>query len=240
MHHARKVQCCNAQVRRQATRAKPVCLGPGSILPVNSTSGMIAPTVCFRPERTCACCQAFSVPKPGMLQRFLPEISWCLRISAAWVKPIHAYTISSMSLAWWSYIYIYISLHTYIYIYIYTPIHREGEAGTPRGSSMSWSEELRDAAGAQWSRITQHRFTRELAAGTLDLQVSKGKDLGMGQNLTTRGPQVLVLGSIYHISLGYRFLTHTHMITLGLHRCNAQGREKNRSQVSKTGTDATL
>ncbi|CAJ1449020.1 unnamed protein product [Effrenium voratum] len=38
---------------------------------------------------------------------------------------------------------------------------------------MSWSEELRDAAGAQWSRITQHRFTRELAAGTLDLQVMR-------------------------------------------------------------------
>ena len=41
--------------------------------------------------------------------------------------------------------------------------------------------------------------------------------MGMGQNQTTRGPQVLVHVSIYQGPiLGYLFLTHTHMITTNI------------------------
>ena len=49
--------------------------------------------------------------------------------------------------------------------------------------------------------------------------------LGMGQNLTARGPQVLVIGSIGQGSvLGTLFLTHSHLAgrptCFGLQTCN--------------------
>ena len=36
-----------------------------------------------------------------------------------------------------------------------------------------FTEELRDAAGAQWTRVVNHQFTNELAAGTIDREVLK-------------------------------------------------------------------
>ena len=36
-----------------------------------------------------------------------------------------------------------------------------------------FTEELRDAAGEQWSRVVNHRFTDELATGTIDRDVLK-------------------------------------------------------------------
>ncbi|CAE7366608.1 tenA [Symbiodinium natans] len=37
----------------------------------------------------------------------------------------------------------------------------------------SFSEELRQAAGDQWNRVIHHRWTKELANGTLDLRVMR-------------------------------------------------------------------
>lgn len=36
---------------------------------------------------------------------------------------------------------------------------------------MSFSEELRKAAGEQWTRVITHKFTKQLAAGTIDTDV---------------------------------------------------------------------
>mmetsp|Transcript_66007 Transcript_66007/g.154450 ORF Transcript_66007/g.154450 Transcript_66007/m.154450 type:complete len:221 (+) Transcript_66007:65-727(+) len=38
---------------------------------------------------------------------------------------------------------------------------------------MAFSEELRQAAGEQWDRVINHRWTKELASGTLDLKVMR-------------------------------------------------------------------
>ena len=40
----------------------------------------------------------------------------------------------------------------------------------------AFSEQLRQAAGDQWERIVQHRFTTELAAGTIDRQGTHWKE----------------------------------------------------------------
>eukprot|EP00547_Thalassionema_nitzschioides_P009988 CAMPEP_0194229826 /NCGR_PEP_ID=MMETSP0156-20130528/44092_1 /TAXON_ID=33649 /ORGANISM="Thalassionema nitzschioides, Strain L26-B" /LENGTH=138 /DNA_ID=CAMNT_0038962387 /DNA_START=98 /DNA_END=511 /DNA_ORIENTATION=+ len=37
----------------------------------------------------------------------------------------------------------------------------------------AFTEKLRDAAGDQWNRVIQHRFTLELAAGTISTDVLK-------------------------------------------------------------------
>jgi thiaminase/transcriptional activator TenA len=36
---------------------------------------------------------------------------------------------------------------------------------------MKFTEQLRDAAGPQWDRVIQHKFTNELADGTIDRSV---------------------------------------------------------------------
>jgi thiaminase (transcriptional activator TenA) len=38
-------------------------------------------------------------------------------------------------------------------------------------ASSSFTEELRDTASAQWNRVIQHKFTKELAAGTVSRDV---------------------------------------------------------------------
>ncbi len=38
---------------------------------------------------------------------------------------------------------------------------------------MRFTEELRQSAGAQWDRVVNHRFTDELAEGTIDREVLK-------------------------------------------------------------------
>ena len=35
-------------------------------------------------------------------------------------------------------------------------------------TSRSFTEELREAAGDQWDRVINHKFTTELATGTID------------------------------------------------------------------------
>jgi thiaminase/transcriptional activator TenA len=39
--------------------------------------------------------------------------------------------------------------------------------------NLRFTEDLRHAAGEQWDRIVNHKFTRELAAGTIDRAVLK-------------------------------------------------------------------
>jgi thiaminase (transcriptional activator TenA) len=41
------------------------------------------------------------------------------------------------------------------------------------GSSVSFTESLREAAGDQWDRVVHHRFTNELADGSIDRAVLK-------------------------------------------------------------------
>jgi thiaminase/transcriptional activator TenA len=38
---------------------------------------------------------------------------------------------------------------------------------------MTFTEDLRAAAGEQWNRVVHHKFTKELAAGTIDREVLK-------------------------------------------------------------------
>ncbi len=43
---------------------------------------------------------------------------------------------------------------------------------------LRFTDELRQAAGEQWDRIIHHRFTDEVAAGTIDRKGKKKSDEG--------------------------------------------------------------
>jgi thiaminase/transcriptional activator TenA len=44
---------------------------------------------------------------------------------------------------------------------------------SPPSETTRFTDDLRAAAGDQWDRVIQHKFTKELAAGTIDMNVMK-------------------------------------------------------------------
>jgi thiaminase len=51
---------------------------------------------------------------------------------------------------------------------------------------MRFTEELREAAGDQWNRIINHKFTKDLAAGTIDHESLKKCKLTESASMTLK------------------------------------------------------
>lgn len=78
-------------------------------------------------------------------------------------------------------------------------------------TSESYTETLRQAAGEQWDPVIHHRFTKELAAGTIDRNGKKcaaAREYGMicHRSLTTRCRSLHVVVLKKYLIQDHRFL----------------------------------